>query len=102
MTPSENDIGQPTLIDARNAVCQFLEAALPEVGRVDVTRIAALEKGKVAWEAEADVWQPNATLRTLGIRTRRPVLDHQRYLIRLDALLNVLAYELAAPVGKDA
>lgn len=98
---SEKDVGQATLIDAQNAVCQFLETTLSEVGRVDVTRIAGLVDSKVAWEVEAEVWQPNATLKTLGIQTRRPVLDHQRYLVRLDGLLNVLEYELAAPVKKE-
>ncbi len=42
------------------------------------------------------MWQPNPTLRSLGIETGRPVLDHNRYLVRLDALLNVLEYELSS------
>ncbi|MFW6114257.1 MAG: hypothetical protein ACOC7K_00785 [bacterium] len=40
-------------------------------------------------------------LKSLGIRTRRPVLDHQRYLVRLDELLNVLEYELSTPVKSE-
>ncbi|MFW6114256.1 MAG: hypothetical protein ACOC7K_00780 [bacterium] len=55
MTSSETNIGQSPLIDAQNAVRHFLETTLPEVGRVDVTRIACLEDSKVAWEAEAEV-----------------------------------------------
>ncbi len=62
--------------------------------RIDVIKVAPITAGEVAWEAQADVWQPNATLRNLGIETGRPVLDHNRYLVRLDALLNVLEYEL--------
>ncbi len=100
MTTSGHETGQPTINDARTAVCGFLDAALPEVRRVDVTRMARVDAGEAAWEAEADVWQPNPTLRTLGIQTQRPVLDHQHYLLRLDALLNVLAYELEGPAGQ--
>lgn len=100
MTASGNQAGQPAINDAQIAVHDFLEAALPEVQRVDVTRMARIDAGEAVWEAEADVWQPNPTLKTLGIQTQRPVLDHQRYLLRLDALLNVLAYELEGPAGR--
>jgi len=94
MTTSGNEAGRLAISDAQTAVCDFLEAVLPEVQRIDVTRMAPVDAGEVAWEARADVWQPNPTLKTLGIQTQRPVLDHQRYMLRLDALLNVLAYEL--------
>ena len=69
-------------------------AALSDVQRVDITKVAPITSGEATWEAEAEVWQPNATLKTLGLETGRPVLDHSHYLIRLDALLNVLEYEL--------
>ncbi|HLA85595.1 MAG TPA: hypothetical protein VJL29_12450 [Thermoguttaceae bacterium] len=94
MSTNGNETGRPALVDAQTTVRHFLEAALPEVQRIDVTRVTRTEAGETAWEAEADVWQPNPTLRSLGIETQRPVLDHQRYFLRLDALLNVLAYEL--------
>jgi hypothetical protein len=101
MTAIHGDTVQPTIRDAQTTVRRFLEATLPEVQRVDVTRIATVGTGEAGWEAEADVWQPNPTLQTLGIQTQRPVLDHQHYLLRLDALLNVLAYELNGPGGKE-
>ena len=66
--------------------------------RVDITKVIPLASGESIWEAEADVWQPNATLKSLGIETGRPVLDHKHYLIRIDALLNVLEYELRESV----
>ena len=66
----------------------------PTSQRVDITKVAPITSGEATWEAEAEVWQPNATLKTLGLETGRPVLDHSHYLIRLDALLNVLEYEL--------
>lgn len=94
MSTSGNETGGPAVIDAQATVRHFLEAALPEVQRIDVTRVTRSQSGETAWEAEAEVWQPNPTLKSLGIETQRPVLDHQRYLLRLDALLNVLAYEL--------
>ena len=57
-------------------------------------KVAPLLSGDAAWEAEADVWQPNPALKSLGIETGRPVLDHNHYMVRLDTLLNVLEYEL--------
>jgi hypothetical protein len=85
---------RPSIVEAQTAARAFLTAALPEVERVDITRLAPISGSETAWEAEADVWQPNLTLRSLGIHTERPVLDHSRYSLQLDALLNVLAFEL--------
>ncbi len=85
---------RPNIVAAQAVARDFLTGALPDVQRVDVTKVAPLLSGDATWEAEADVWQPNATLKSLGLETGRPVLDHNHYLIRLDALLNVLEYEL--------
>jgi len=85
---------RPSVVEAQAVAREFLTDALPEVRRVDVIKVAPVMSGDAAWEAEADVWQPNATLKSLGIETGRPVLDNNHYLIRLDALLNVLEYEL--------
>jgi hypothetical protein len=89
-----NQARRPGVADAQAVAREFLAGALPDVQRVDVTKVAPLLSGDATWEAEADVWQPNATLKNLGLETGRPVLDHNHYLIRLDALLNVLEYEL--------
>ena len=83
-----------SVVEAQAVAREFLADALPAVQRVDVVKVAPVLSGDAAWEAEAEVWQPNATLKSLGIETGRPVLDHNHYLIRLDALLNVLEYEL--------
>ena len=85
---------RPSLAEAQAVAHEFLTDALPEVQRVDIVKVAPVTSGNAAWEAEAEVWQPNSTLKSLGIETGRPVLDHNHYLIRLDALLNVLEYEL--------
>ena len=85
---------RPTLVDARAAVQSFLREALPEVWRVNVTRIAPLQSHEAAWEADAVVWQPNATIQALGLATEHPVLDQNGYLVRLDGQLNVIAYEI--------
>ena len=85
---------RPSVVEAQSVARVFLTDALPDVQRVDITKVAPITSGEATWEAEADVWQPNATLKTIGIETERPVLDHNRYLVRLDALLNVLEYEL--------
>jgi hypothetical protein len=85
----------PSLIEAQTVVRDFLEQALPDVRCVHITKVAKpeLEGGK--WEAEADVWQPNPTVQALRLETQQPVLDQQHYLVRLDNLMNVVAYELA-------
>ena len=85
---------RPSVAEAQAVAREFLAGALCDVQRVDITKVAPVSAGDATWEAEADVWQPNATLKGLGLETGRPVLDHNHYLIRLDALLNVLEYEL--------
>jgi hypothetical protein len=81
---------------AQSVAREFLIGALPDVQRVDITKVAPITSGDATWEAEADVWQPNAMLRSLGLETGRPVLDQNHYLVRLDALLNVLEYEMSS------
>ena len=85
---------RPNLADARAAVQSFLREALPEVWRVDVTRITPVESHEAVWEADAVVWQPNATIQALQLSTQHPVLDQNCYQVRLDGQLNVTAYEI--------
>ena len=99
MTEQEAAAKRPSIADAQNAVRAFLEGSLPDAQRVHVTKVGHGDSASSAWEAEADVWCPNATVASLNLQTQRPVLDHQRYLVRLDALLNVLAYELQTTTG---
>jgi hypothetical protein len=84
--------------EAQAVTRDFLAAALPDVQRVDITKVAPVTIGEASWEAEAEVWQPNPTLKALGIETGRPVLDHNHYLVRLDALLHVLEYEMEGTI----
>jgi hypothetical protein len=83
-----------TLVEAQTAVRTFLKEVLPDVQRVDVTRVMPLEFGEGAWQAEAVVWQPNATIQALGLSTQHPVLDENFYAVRLDGQLNVIGYEI--------
>ena len=92
--PNANRANQSSVVQAQAVAREFLADTLPAVQRVDVVKVAPVLSGDAAWEAEAEVWQPNPTLKSLGIETGRPVLDHNHYLVRLDALLNVLEYEL--------
>ena len=92
--PNVDRAGQSAVVQAQAVAREFLTDALHAVQRVDVVKVAPVLSGDAAWEAEAEVWQPNPTLKSLGIETGRPVLDHNHYLVRLDALLNVLEYEL--------
>jgi hypothetical protein len=93
-TMTRDQADRPKLAAAQSTAREFLADALPDVRRVDIVKMSPVLSGDAAWEAEADVWQPNPTLKSLGIETGRPVLDHNHYLVRLDALLNVLEYEI--------
>jgi hypothetical protein len=94
MTHATDQDRRTQVAAAQATAREFLSNALPDVRRVDIVKVAPLMSGDAAWEAEAEVWQPNATLKSLGIETGRPVLDHNHYLLRFDALLNVLEYEM--------
>ena len=92
-----NSAGQPSMDALRTAACHFLQESLPGVDRVNIVKMASVEVDKTTWwEAEAEVWQPNATIQSLRLSTHltRPVLDEHLYLLRLDAQLNVVAYGL--------
>jgi hypothetical protein len=85
-------VKRPTIIEARNAVCDFLQTALDEVHHVLVTKLVQIDPDEGTWEAEVEVFVPNPTVRALGLRVLKPVLDQETYLLRLDGQLNVLAY----------
>jgi hypothetical protein len=93
-TLNADQVHEPGVAEVRTMARDFFASALPDVQRVDITKVAPVSSGGASWEAEAEVWQPNPTLKSLGIETGRPVLDHSHYLIRLDATLNVLEYGL--------
>jgi hypothetical protein len=99
MSSDQNAHGGASLLAAQGAVREFLEQALPEVRRINVTKVTKPEFDGGNWEAEAEVWQPNPTVQALHLKTQQPVLDHQHYLVRLDALLNVVAYQLDEALG---
>ena len=94
MTTTEITDNRPTLVEVQAAARAFLQEALPDVHRVDITKVMRIEFNDGAWEADALVWQPNATIRALGLSTQRPVLDQNSYVVRLDGRLDVIGYEL--------
>jgi len=79
--------------DAKLAVSRFLKTQ-PDVKHASVTKLTQAAAGKGLWQAEAEVYVPNAVIKTLGLRVRRQVLDRRLYVLRLDSELNVVAYEL--------
>ncbi len=93
MTSQKLEERQPTLVNAQAVVRDFLKESLPEVYRVDVTRVMPVDSAPTAWEAMAAVWQPNGIIQSLGLSTQRPVLDRTTYVVRLDNRLNVIGYE---------
>ena len=88
---TEKERKLPPIRDVRKAVLDFL-GELPDVRRVNVTKLAVLDRKNGTWEAEADAFIPNATIRSLQLPTQKEVLDCKEYLLRLDRDLNVEAY----------
>jgi hypothetical protein len=85
---------------ARDAVIDFLNKTLPDVRHTNIVKLALLDPEQGTWEAEAEVQVPNATVKALGLPTRRPVLDRKAYLLRLDDEGNVTAYGLTDSVER--
>jgi hypothetical protein len=86
--------------NARDAVSDFLSKMLPDVRHINIVKLALMDPEQGGWEAEAEVQVPNATVKALGLQTRRPVLDRQAYLLRLDGEGNVTAYGLRDSVER--
>ena len=83
----------PPIEDVRDAVANFLKK-MPDAKEVSVTKLALMDSEKGTWEAEAEIYVPNPTIRALGLPVRKEVLDCQSYLLRLDKRLNIVAYGL--------
>jgi len=83
--------------DVRDAISNFLKKMV-DAKEVSVTKLVLLDSKKVTWEAEADVYVPNPTIRALGLPVQQEVLDCQTYLLRLDKQLNIVAYGRRDPV----
>jgi len=77
--------------NARDAVIDFL-SKMADVSQTNIIKLALIDPEQGEWEAEAEVHVPNATIKALGLPTRKAVLDRQTYLLRLDGQGNVTAY----------
>ena len=86
---AERDVS--SIENARNSAIDFLKR-MPDVKQVNVTKLVQIDAEKGIWEAEAEVYVPNATIRALGLPVRKEVLDCQDYLLRVDGQLNIVAY----------
>ena len=86
--------------NARDAVSDFLSKMLPDARHTNIVKLALMDPEQGGWEAEAEVQVPNATVKALGLPTRKPVLDRKAYLLRLDGEGNVTAYGLTDSVEK--
>jgi len=88
---AEGDVA--SIEEARNAVIGFL-SKMPDAKQVSVTKVVLIDLQEGTWEAEAEAWMPNATVKALGLPVQREVLDCKEYLLRLDRQLNIVAYGL--------
>ncbi len=87
----------PPIEEVKDAISNFLKKMVG-AKKVSVTKMALLDSEKETWEADADVYVPNPTIRALGLPVQKEVLDCQTYLLRLDMQLNIVAYERRDPV----
>lgn len=83
----------PPIEDVRDAVANFLKKMV-DAKQVGITKLALMDPEKGTWEAEAEVYVPNPTIKALGLPVRKEVLDCETYLLRLDKQLNIVAYGL--------
>ena len=91
----------PPIEDVRNAISNFF-MEMVDAREVSVTKLV-LESEKGTWEAEADVYVPNPTIRALELPMQKEVLDCQKYLLRMDKHLNIVAYGRRDPaIDKDS
>ena len=92
-TASSRRTRPSTIEDVRTAVSDFLKQQ-PDVRRANVTKLAQIDSEAGTWEAEAEVYVPNTTIKNLGLPVSREVLDCRQYLLRVDGQLNIIAYGL--------
>ena len=97
-----NAVKRPTIVEAKKAVCDFLQTALSDVHHVNVTKLVQVDPDEGTWEADVEVFYPNPTIKALGLPIVKPVLDQECYLLRLDGQLNVLAYGPKESVGDSS
>ena len=91
----------PSRIDAvRDVVCDFLRNQ-PDVKEARVTKLVQIDAEKGMWEAEAEVYVPNPTIRALGLPVQKEVLDCHDYLLRVDGQLHITAYGLRESVQQQ-
>lgn len=82
----------PPIEEVKDAISNFLKKMVG-AKKVSVTKMVLLDSEKETWEADADVYVPNPTIRALGLPVQKEVLDRQTYVLRLDMQLNIVAYE---------
>lgn len=73
--------------EARETVVKFLKESLG----VDKVRVIGVKKLDSGWETEAEVYEENSFLKSLGLPTR--VQDRNIYIVKLDDNLDVQSYE---------
>jgi len=72
---------------ARETVMKFLKESLG----VDKVRVIGVKKLDNGWETEAEIYEENSFLKSLGLPTR--VQDRNIYIVKLDDSLEVQSYE---------
>jgi len=72
---------------ARDTVVEFLRKTL----NIDEVRVIGVRKVDSGWDTEAEVYEENSFLKSIGLPTR--VQDRNVYIVRLDDDLQVKSYE---------
>ena len=73
--------------DARSKAIEFLQKSL---GVTDVKVVGVTKIGE-GWDVEAEVYEENSFLKSLGLPTR--VQDRNSYTVKLSEVLEVESYE---------
>ena len=81
----------PSLENVANVACEFLKKQIG-ANEVRVTKLAQIDAENGGWEAEAEVYIPNAAIAALRLPIQRIVMDCCNYILRIDRQLNVIAY----------
>ncbi len=90
---SQSEGRTPRIGEVQQAVYEFLMQQ-PDVREVRVTKLVQLDAETGTWEAEADVYVPNESIRALALPLQKVVFDCKAYLVRVDGGLSIVAYGL--------
>lgn len=77
-----------SITQVHEAIKKFMQDDLKKEG--EITKATEVDGG---WEADVLVIEPSSFIQSLGIPTSKPVMEKNRYEVRLDKDLKVVSFE---------